>query len=156
MPVYKQTYRTYEGKTRTWFRWLTMVRYELRVVSRSWVFRILCGIGGLHAFVRFIQVMAFDSFTLKKRTYLEMLNSLPQGGLLWQQYTQEQIHKQLQFIDRYLEMFEVNGRMFFDFVRLQSPIVFLVIIMAGSGMICNDVRNNLTEVYFSKPLTWRD
>ena len=35
-------------------------------------------------------------------------------------------------------------------------LVFITIIDAGSGLICNDFRNNLMEVYFSKPLNWRD
>jgi ABC-type transport system involved in multi-copper enzyme maturation permease subunit len=55
-----------------------------------------------------------------------------------------------------LEAIVVNEHMFFDFVRLQTPLVFIMFLYAGSGMICNDFRNNLMEVYFSKPLTWRD
>jgi len=46
--------------------------------------------------------------------------------------------------------------MFFDFIRMQAPLVFITCLYGGAGMICNDFRNNLMEVYFSKPLTWRD
>ena len=51
---------------------------------------------------------------------------------------------------------EVNGAMMYDFMRIQSPLMFLVIIFSGAGMICNDVKNNLMEIYFSKPITWVD
>ena len=58
-------------------------------------------------------------------------------------------------IIKQLKVITVNDQTFFDFIRWQSPLVFVVLLFAGSGMICNDVRNNLTEIYFSKPLNWR-
>ena len=51
---------------------------------------------------------------------------------------------------------DVGGWLFFDFLRIQSPLLFLIMVYAGAGLICNDFRNNLMEVYFSKPLTWID
>jgi len=156
VPVFEQTYRRYDGKAKASFRWRTMVRQELRVISRSWAFRGLFGLGMLHAFLRFIQVLAFDSFTLKKRALEQMLQEMANGPLAGNTYAIDQIQKQLVWIDKYLDLFQINASTFFDFIRIQSPIVFITMILAGSGMICNDARNNLMEVYFSKPLNWRD
>jgi hypothetical protein len=57
---------------------------------------------------------------------------------------------------RNVAMMVVNEKTFHDFLLIQCPLVFLVSLYAGSGMICNDFRNNLMEVYFSKPISWRD
>ncbi len=131
MPVYRQTYRTYEGEARPWFRWATMIGQELRVLFQSWTFRGLFGLGALHILFRALQVFSYDTVQSNPESPLAALPQL-------------------------MAALTVNERMFFDFIRLQSPIVFLVTIMAGSGMICNDFRFNLVEIYFSKPLTWRD
>ena len=130
MPIYEQTYRTYEGKARGWLRWWVMVTQELRVLSRSWAFRGLFGLGMLHVFFRGIQVLGYDLISSRPERYAISLQDIA--------------------------MLEVNTRMFFDFIRMQSPIVFVTTILAGSGMIANDFRYNLMEIYFSKPLTWRD
>ncbi len=131
MPVYEQTYRNYEGGLRHQFRWWIVVEQEFRVLSRSRIFKLLVLLAGLHVIFRVLQVVGYD-------VIIQDPNH-PMAPLL----------KQVDFI-------VVNGRMFFDFVRLQSPLMFITLLYAGSGMICNDIRNNLTEIYFSKPLRWYD
>lgn len=130
MPIYEQTYRTFDGKARTSFRWWTLMVQELRVLSQSWAFRGLFGLGLLHVFFRGIQVLGYDLISTRPEKYAVSLQDIA--------------------------ILAVNPRMFFDFIRIQSPIVFVTTILAGSGMISNDFRYNLMEVYFSKPLTWRD
>lgn len=131
MPVYRHTYRTYEGTVRPWFRWRTIVAQELRVLFRSWVFRGLFALGMLHVVLRMAQIMAYDIVASDPENALAML--LPN-----------------------VEAFRVSARTFYDFIALQCPVVFLTTVQAGAGMICNDFRYNLIEVYFSKPVTWRD
>lgn len=132
MPIYTRSYRSYEGKVRRQFRWWVMAMQELRILSKNKAFLALTGLAGLHFLLRVQQVVAFDT-----------LNTPGQTSPIVQ-------------IMRQIEMFNVDPTMFFDFIRLQAPIVFLVSMLAGAGMICGDFNNNLMEVYFSKPLTWRD
>jgi ABC-type transport system involved in multi-copper enzyme maturation permease subunit len=107
------------------------VQHELRILFRTKTFLVLVVLGYLHAFFRVLQVVTYDT-----------LNATPNNPLA-------QALRQIQ-------MFTVDESMFFDFIRMQSGLVFLATILAGAGMICNDFRNNLMEIYFSKPMTWRD
>ena len=131
MPIYRQSYRTYDGTPRRQFRWWIMVKHEIRTLSKSRAFLVLIILGYVHACFRLLQVVTFDT-----------LNATPNNPLA----------RALQNI----QAFTVDESMFFDFIRLQSGLVFLATILAGAGMICDDYRNNLMEIYFSKPLTWRD
>jgi ABC-type transport system involved in multi-copper enzyme maturation permease subunit len=131
LPIYTQTYRTYEGQARRRFRWWVMVQYELRILLRTRTFVALVILGYLHACLRVLQVVTYDT-----------LGSGPPTPL------SEAM--------RHLAMMKVDETMFFDFIRLQGPLVFLATILAGAGMICDDYRNNLMEIFFSKPLTWID
>jgi ABC-type transport system involved in multi-copper enzyme maturation permease subunit len=131
MPIYRQTYRTYEGNVRGRFRWWVTVEQELRVLSKTRTFLVLLIIGYLHVCLRALQVVAYDT-----------LNASPNNPVV-------------QAL-RNVALFSVNETMFFDFLRMQSSLVFLATILAGAGMICNDYRNNLMEIYFAKPMTWRD
>ncbi len=105
---------------------------ELRILSKNKAFLGLTALAGMHFLLRVQQVVAFDT-----------LNTPGQTSPIVQ-------------LMRQIEMFNVDPTMFFDFIRLQAPVVFLVSMLAGAGMICGDFNNNLMEVYFSKPLTWRD
>ena len=58
MPIYVQSYRTYEGQARGRFRWLTMVRQELRVLLKVRTFQVLLVLGYLHGCFRLLQVVA--------------------------------------------------------------------------------------------------
>lgn len=104
---------------------------ELRGLFRSWVFRGLFGIAMLNVLGRVIQILIFDIIAANpdNPAILTLKNA---------------------------DVLVIEGKLFLNFIRSQGPIVFITTILVGSGMICNDVRNNLLEIYFSKPITWRD
>lgn len=131
MPVYKQTYRSFDGTVRRRFRWWVIIKQELRILFGVRPFIVLLIMGYMHVCFRILQVVAYD--TLASNPNNPLASTL-----------------------RSVTMLAVNDTMFFDFLRLQASIVFLTTILAGAGMICDDFRNNLMEVYFSKPITWRD
>jgi ABC-type transport system involved in multi-copper enzyme maturation permease subunit len=131
VPIYDQSYRVYEGELNPRFAWWVMVKQELRVLRKTRTFFWLVMLAALHAGLRLLHVVACD-----------ILASSPDSP----------IAKAL----RDLPALSVNEEMFLDFLLLQAPLVLLISIYAGSGMICNDFRNNLMEVYFSKPLSWFD
>lgn len=131
MPIYRRTYRTFEGKLQRRFRWSIIVHQELRVLIKSRMLQFLALIALIHVILRLLQVVAYD-------TIVEDPNS-PLGGLL-----------------RQVKGLSVDEKSFFDFIRIQSSLMFIVSLVAGSGMICNDFRNNLMEIYFSKPISWLD
>lgn len=131
MPVYEQTYRNYEGGLRHKFRWWIVIEQEFRVLSRSRVFKFLVLLAGLHVIFRVLQVVGYDVIVQDPNH--------PMAPLLKQ-----------------VDVIVVNARMFYDFVVIQTPLMFITLLYAGSGMICNDIRNNLMEIYFSKPLRWYD
>lgn len=131
MPVYTRTYRHYDGEFRRHARWALIVEQELRILAKAKIFMVLCLAAFLHFLMRLLQVVAYD-------VIMQDPNH-PAAALL----------QQAQFI-------VVKEQTFFDFLRIQGPLLFLTCLYAGAGMICNDFRNNLMEVYFSKPITWRD
>ena len=131
MPIYRQSYRTYDGAVRSHFRWWVMIKQELRVLFRTRMFVGLVIMGYLHVCLRVLQVVTFNTLNTSKRN--PIVEVLKQA-----------------------EMFTVSPTTFFDFLRMQSGLVFLGAILAGAGMICDDYKNNLMEVYFSKPMTWKD
>ncbi len=131
MPIYEQTYRHYEGRMRHRFRWWIVVQQELSVLAKSRIFMVLILGAMIHVLLRVLQVVAFDIVIQDPNHPLTPLLQNVQGIM-------------------------VNKQMIFDFIRLQSPVVFIIMLYAGAGMICNDFRNNLMEVYFSKPIRWYD
>jgi hypothetical protein len=131
MPVFTRTYRNYEGTFRRHARWLLIVEQELRILSKSKIFQLLCFSAFLHWLLRLFQVVSYDIIMQDPNHILAPML------------------QQVEFI-------MVKEQSFFDFLRIQAPLVFVVCLFAGSGMICNDLRNNLMEIYFSKPITWKD
>ncbi|MBI5093565.1 MAG: ABC transporter permease subunit [Candidatus Hydrogenedentes bacterium] len=131
MPIYEQTYRTYEGQLRRHFRWWTIVKQELRVLISQRAFLVLMVAALMHFIFRILQIVAYDIIRMDPNN---PINAMIQN----------------------VAMLVVNEGMFYDFLRIQSSMVFLACIFAGAGMICDDTRNNLMEVYFSKPMSWRD
>lgn len=131
MPIYDQSYRSYDGAMRPRFRWVAMVRQELRVLLSRRMFIFLVLLGNLHFLLRVLQIFFLD--VVSKQSYGFMADAI----------------SSVQFED-------TGAWVYFDFLRMQSPLIFLTLIYAGAGLICNDFRNNLVEVYFAKPLTWRD
>lgn len=131
MPIYEQTYRSYEGTLRPRFRWITIVQQELLILRGRRMFIFLVLLGNFHFILRVFQVFFLDVWT--KNMYGELGQAL----------------SELPFED-------TGAWVYFDFIRFQGPLLALTLIYAGSGLICNDFRNNLMEIYFSKPLNWRD
>jgi ABC-type transport system involved in multi-copper enzyme maturation permease subunit len=131
VPIYRQSYRTYDGDVRSHFRWWVMIKQELRVLFRTRMFVGLIIMGYLHVCLRVLQIVTFNTLNTSKRNPIV------------------EILKQA-------EMFTVSPATFFDFLRMQAALVFICAIFAGAGMICDDYKNNLMEVYFSKPMTWKD
>lgn len=131
MPVYRRSYRNYEGTLRRHFRWAIVTEQELRVLSKSRVFMAFCLMGLLHAIMRLMQIVAYD-----------VIMQNPNNPL-----TPMLVH---------VSAIIVRETTFFDFVRIQSSLVFVATLYAGAGMICNDFRHNLMPVYFAKPIRWYD
>ena len=131
MPIYEQTYRTFDGEVQRHFRWWPIVHQELRILFTYRSFVVLIILGMALFFLRVMQIVVYDTIVNNPNSPLAA-------------------------VVQNLTLMEVNSQMFFDFIRMQAPIVFLLCIYAGSGMICDDFKNNLMEVYFSKPLSWID
>lgn len=131
MPIYHQTYRAYEGQLRRHFRWWVLVRNEWRTRIRSRLFWAIMLFPILHIAAIILFIYAIDLLT--------SLQDHPLGEAA-----------------RNLPVNTVDGYIFFNFIRLQSFFVFLAVIMVGSGLIGNDFRYRLVDIYFSKPLTWLD
>lgn len=131
MPIYDQSYRSYSGTLKPRFRWVTMIAQELRILYTKKMFIFLVLLGNFHFFLRIIQIYIFD-----------VVSKQSGGGLAG--------------MLEGVELMEVGTWVYLDFLRFQSPLIFITLLYAGSGLICNDFRNNLMEVYFSKPIDWRD
>ncbi|MBX3177804.1 MAG: ABC transporter permease subunit [Candidatus Hydrogenedentes bacterium] len=131
MPVYARTYRHYDGAFRRYARWMLIVEQEIRILIKSKIFLLLCFAAFMHTLLRLFQITAYD--VIMQDPNHPLAAPLQQVAFL-----------------------VVKEQSFFDYLRLQGPLVLLACLYAGAGMICNDFRNNLMEVYFSKPITWRD
>lgn len=130
MPIYEQSYRNYEGKFQSHFRWAIICAQELRVLSKARVFQFLMISALFHCLLRVFQVVAFDMVAQDPNHPFRILSQFA--------------------------AFKVDDKMFLSFIQIQTPLVFIITLYAGTGMICNDFRNNLMEMYFSKPISWRD
>ena len=131
MPIYEQTYREYDGQLRHRWRWAIIIQQEIRVLLKSKFFLIMMLAALLHIILRLLQITLYDVIAQDPNSPLALAFN--------------------QIAD-----LAVNNLLFFDFVRMQAPVVFLVVLFAGAGMICNDFNNNLVDIYFSKPINWWD
>ncbi len=131
MPIYSNTYRQYDGQPRRWFRWFVVVEQELKTLAKFRIFKLLYLLAFLHIIVRMLQIVAYDVLAQDPNNPLQLLLSN-------------------------LDIIEINARTFFSFLYIQTSLLFILLLYSGAGMICNDTRNNLMEIYFSKPLTWMD
>ncbi len=131
MPVYRQTYRAYEEDTRHHFRWSIVTAQDFRVLLKFRFFYLILILAALHLFLRILQVMSY-SIAMQDPSGL-LAGLVRQMGIL-----------------------TVDDAFYFQFLRLQGLLALLTILFAGSGAICNDVRNNLVELLFAKPLSWKD
>ncbi len=131
MPIYTKSYRSYDGRPRRRFRWLVVVEQEMKTLAKFRVFKILMLIACLHIILRLLQIVAYDVLA-------------------------QDPNNPLQLVFANLDIANIGPDTFFSFLYLQTTIMFIILLYAGAGMVCNDFRNNLMEIYFSKPLTWID
>ncbi len=131
MPINRVSYRGFDGQYDQHHRWAIVVKHELKVLIKSRFFIVLLIVALLHLIVRVLQIVAWD-------TVIQNPNN-PITPML-----------------RQIEGLAVSGRLFFDYIRMEGVLVFIACLYAGSGMICNDFSNNLMEIYFSKPISWKD
>ena len=133
MPIHEQSYRRFEGRSLHRFRWYVIVEQEFMLLVKQRAFIIL-GLFGLLNFLFHLLIVVLHGLVMqdpeKYAVYAMIINR--------SEYTQ------------------VNAVLFYRFISWQIPIFFLTSLQAGSGMICNDFRNNLMELYFSKPISWID
>ena len=131
MPIYEQTYRTFEGETPRRAQWAIVAAQELRLTLRSRFLIYLFLAAGFHFLLRVIQIIVANLIVGDPNHPIsQYLSGVP--------------------------ILKIDPRLFLQFLEIQSHIAFFALLAAGSGMICKDFRNNLMEVYLSKPLTWRD
>ena len=130
LPIFDRSYRAYDGQLRTGLAWWVIVKQEMRVIFPTRSFLVLLGFCLAHVVLRLLQIVAFD-----------ILASNPDSSIA---------HLVREF------PLKVDSELFYQFLTTQSFLLFGMILYAGAGMICDDVRNNLMEVYFSKPITWVD
>jgi len=131
VPVFEQTYprwRPTPGARRA--RWWPIVRRELQMLVAQRPFQALLVIGALPTLVHVLQIYSVN----------ELLSN-PNG----------QLARAMRNVS-----ITIDAEFFFRFFHLQMSFVFLLLLYASSGLVCDDIRLNLTEVYFSKPLTVRD
>lgn len=152
MPIFDQSYRSYQGELKRRFRWPVITAQELRILWGRRMFYFLVIGSVFHILLRVLQLYLFDFASV-----------VPDGPF---REIQEEMQRELQRRqghghDDFLAMAgsrlrDIGPWFFFDFLRLQGALVFLILLYSGTGLICNDFRNNLTEIYFSKPMTWKD
>lgn len=112
-------------------RWWIVAGQELRVLGRSRLFKALILFAYIQPFIRAGQMVL-----------LKILRDNP-----------ESIIAQL---DGMVNIGKFGGPMLLEFIQFQGAPLGLLLLFAGAGAVSNDVRNNLVEVYFSKPLHWTD
>ena len=140
MPVFKQSYPTWRpnqgvgsqeaGAQRTRVRWLPIVRRELEQLVSQRGFKILLVVAALPVLVHLLQIYSVNKLAAE-----------PNGELA----------AMLRNVS-----ITIDAEFFFRFLHVQTFFVFVLMLYASSGLLCDDIRLNLAEVYFSKPLTKRD
>lgn len=131
MPIYQQTYRSFDGEVKRRFRWMVMVAQEWRIIRKRKFFWILCVPSVIYFILMSFYIYAIDlGSSVTTGPFAELTAELPVQN--------------------------VDNDLFFTFIRFQSPFVFLIALYVGSGFISKDFRFNLVDIYFSKPLSWID
>lgn len=133
MPIYDKGYRAFDGAVKRRMRWMTMVRQEWRIIYKRKIFWLLMAPSILGTIILGVYVYLVD-----------IIASAPNHP--WASAAQEFGTSSA----------VVSGPLFFAFISYMAPFVFLAIILAGGGLISNDFRYNLVDIYFSKPLSWFD
>ncbi len=131
MPVYERTYRAYDGTLRRGFRWAIITRQDLRVLSRFKLVQAFFLLGLLHTLMRVLHIAAYN-------------------------IAQQDPTNPLAMAVREFQLLAVDAQLFAGFLQWQWFLVLVTLLLAGSGAVSNDIRNHLMDLYFSKPLSWRD
>jgi len=131
MPVYSFTYRPFEGKYLRHFRWWIVFLEEVRLWNRSRIFHILFLLGMLQPLARFLQILSYNSAM------------------------QDPNHPLAPLI-RSVTWLKVDNELYYNLIRLQAPVVILLLLYVGAGAVCADRKNRLWDIYFSKPIHWYD
>jgi len=128
MPIYEQTYKPWEARSLLRWRWRPIAVQELRIAMTARSFK----------FLLLLSCLPFLTFLLLFLS-VDMLASNPDSlaGMVLEE----------------TNIVQIDDVMFWRFLRLCVPLVVLCCLAVGSGLICNDIRNNLLEIYFAKPLT---
>jgi len=128
MPIYEQTYKPWEARSLLRWRWRPIAVQELRIAMTSRLFKFLLLLSCLPFLIFLFLFLSID-----------MLSSNPDSlaGMVLEE----------------TRIVEIDDVLFWRFLRLCIPLVVLCCLSVGSGLICNDMRNNLLEIYFAKPLT---
>jgi ABC-type transport system involved in multi-copper enzyme maturation permease subunit len=130
MPVYEQTYPTWTRRETSRVRWWPIVRRELQLLVTQRPFVMLLVVAALPTLIHLLQLYSVNK--LAADPHGEVARALRNLAVT------------------------VDATFFFQFLQVQMYFVFLLLLYASSGLVCDDLRLNLVEVYFSKPLTVRD
>jgi ABC-type transport system involved in multi-copper enzyme maturation permease subunit len=130
MPVFEQSYPTWSPSRGTRVRWLPIVRRELHTLLSQRGFKILLIVAAMPVLIHLLQIYSVNKLAAE-----------PNGDLA----------RVLRNVS-----ISINPEFFFRFIHVQMYFVFVLVLYASSGLVCDDIRLNLAEVYFSKPLTTRD
>lgn len=134
MPIYEQSYRTFDGEVVRRFRWWIVVQQEARLLWKTRLFRSLMFPTFVHVIGMALWILLVD---LSTSLGVQSLRAIPE------------LAQTAAAVDIEPDLFRV-------FIQRQGFFVFLMIVAAGSGFIGGDFKYNLVEVYFSKPLSWLD
>jgi hypothetical protein len=130
MPVFEQSYARWTPGDGSRVRWWPIVRREIQLLLAQRVFRILLIVAAMPTLVSLLQIYSVNKLAADPDS--ELARALRTVSIV------------------------IDGEFFFQFLQIQTYFVFVLLLYASSGLVCDDIRLNLVEVYFSKPLTVRD
>lgn len=130
MSVHDQTYRRYAGPlTSERSRFLVLPRYALAEVFRSKLFLLVFGLACLAPLVYAVLIYLHHNMA-----------ALGAFGTT---------------AERLREILPIDSAFFEVFVYQQSWAAFVIVLLAGPGLISTDLRNNALPLYLARPLTRR-
>lgn len=136
MPIYDQTFRHYEGPRHLKALWWPVTVFTFKpVFKRKLVWLILAG------FVLFLAYISIAFFIVAKmqefvpdRQSREAARAVRRQGM------------------RFFSAEVPLGTIFYSIMQPLTGMLWLLVLIAGSGCISSDRRNNALPLYFSRPL----
>ncbi len=126
MPIYEETYASWEGHLKSRPRtWWVIARTGIRLLWKKWMI-ILLLFGTIPFLVRVVQIYLMSRFG-----------------------NQASIAQALQGL-------KIDPEFFVGFINGQNFILMVILILAGAGLVVNDRRFNALPIYFSKPVNFWD